>query len=107
MTMQRHELDAWLGPDGWTDEQRGKIAEDFGTWERQHPDADQDEAAAMLTAIAQHHDGTLKIPNLAEVRREAKAAVVVSVTVGGMSEAEAARAAGVDRMSVRKWLGKR
>lgn len=104
--MQRHELDAWLGDD-WTDEQRDKIAEDFGTWEAANPEAGEDESTAMLTAIAQHHDKALTIPNLTEVRREARAAVVVSVTLGGMSEAEAARAAGVDRMTVRSWLGKR
>jgi DNA-directed RNA polymerase specialized sigma24 family protein len=106
MTMQRYELDAWLGDD-WTDEQRDKIAEDYGTWEADNPDAAEEDATAMLTAIAQYHDKVLTIPNLAEVRREARAAVVVSVTLGGMSEAEAARAAGVDRMTVRKWLGKR
>lgn len=105
--MQRYELDAWLGPDGWTDEQRDKIAEDYSAWEAANPDASEDEGEAMLTAIAQHHDRALSIPNLARVREEARAAVVVSVTLGGMSESEAARAAGVDRMTVRKWLGKR
>lgn len=104
--MQRHELDAWLGDD-WTDEQREKIAEDFSAWEDTNPDADDDEGSSVLTAIAQHHDGVLSIPDLARVRAEAKAAVVVSVTIGGMSEAEAARVAGIDRMTVRKWLGKR
>lgn len=104
--MQRHEMDAWLGDD-WTDEQRDKIAEDFSDWEDAHPDADEDEGSAVLTAIAQHHDKVLTIPNLARVREEARAAVVVCVTLGGMSESEAARAAGVDRMTVRKWLGKR
>lgn len=107
MTMQRYELDSWLGPDGWTDEQRDKIAEDFGAWEAANPDADQDEGAIMLTAIAQHHDGELVILDLSRVRREVRAAVIVSVTLGGMSEAGAARAAGVDRMTVRKWLDKR
>ena len=104
--MQDHELDAWLG-DGWTPEQRDKIATDWRVWESDHPDADEDESAAMLTAIAQFNDRVLTIPNLTEVRREARAAVVVSVTLGGMSESEAARAAGVDRMTVRNWLGKR
>lgn len=106
MTTQRYELDARLGDD-WNDEQRDKIAEDFGTWETANPGASEEDSAAMLTAIAQHHDRVLTIPNLGEVRREARAAVVVSVTLGGMTEAEAARAAGVDRMTVRKWLGKR
>lgn len=104
--MTRDEMDAWLGGD-WTDEQRDKIAEDFSAWEDDNPDADQDEGAIMLTAIAQHHDGELVILDLGRVRREVKAAVIVSVTIGGMAEAEAARAAGIDRMTVRKWLGKR
>lgn len=104
--MQRYELDVWLGDD-WTDEQRDKIAEDYSAWEDAHPDAGEEDGEAMLTAIAQHHDRALSIPNLDRVRREARAAVVVSVTLGGMTEAEAARAAGVDRMTVRKWLGKR
>jgi hypothetical protein len=111
--MQRYELDAWLGDD-WTDEQREKIAEDFSAWEDANPrlvgrvaDGDDEEGIAMLIAISQHHDRSLTIPNLDAVRREARAAVVVSVTLGGMSESEAARAAGVDRMTVRKWLGKR
>lgn len=104
--MQRYELDAWLGDD-WTAEQRDKIAEDFGDWEDANPDASEEEGAAVLAAIAQHHDGALTIPDLARAREEARAAVVVSVTLGGMSESEAARAAGVDRMTVRKWLGKR
>ena len=105
MRMQRHELDAWLG-DGWTTEQRQAIAEDFGAWESANPNADQDEGAIMLTAITQHHDGVLTILDLDRVRREVRAAVIVSVTLGGMSESEAARAAGVDRGTVRKWLGK-
>jgi hypothetical protein len=104
--MQRYELDAWLGDD-WTDEQRDKIAEDFSAWENANPDADEELGEAVLTAIAQHHDRVLTIPDLNRVRREARAAVVVSVTLGNMSEAEAARAAGVDRMTVRSWLGKR
>ena len=106
--MQRHELDAWLGDD-WTDEQRDKIAEDFSAWGDANPDAEDDTGAtaAALTAIARLHEGGLTIPDLNQVRREAKAAVVVSVMFGGMSESEAARLAGVDRMTVRKWLGKR
>lgn len=105
MTMQQHELLAWLGDD-WTPEQIEKITEDWRAWESAHPDATDEDGTAVLTAICQHHDGTLDVPNLTEVRRAAKAAVVVLVTFGGVSESEAARRAGVDRMTVRKWLGK-
>lgn len=104
--MQDHELLAWLGDD-WTPEQIEKITEDWRTWEAAHPEADEEEGAAVLTAICQHHDGVLEVPNLAEVRRAAQAGVVVLVTFGGVSESEAARRVGVDRMTVRKWLGKR
>jgi len=41
-----------------------------------------------------------------ETRAVLRAAVSRAVE-GGLSEAEAARAAGVDRMTVRSWLGKR
>jgi DNA invertase Pin-like site-specific DNA recombinase len=67
----------------------------------------QQDDADMLAAIAQFHDGKLIIPDLGKVRREVRAAVIVWVTIGGMSETEAARTAGIDRMTVRKWLGKR
>lgn len=103
--MQDHELVAWLGDD-WTPAQIEKITEDWRTWESAHPDAEDDEGAAVLTAICQHHDGVLEVPNLTEVRRAARAAVVVLVNFGRVSEVEAARRAGVDRMTVRKWLGK-
>lgn len=106
MTMQQYELDAWLGDD-WTPEQRNRIAADFRTWESAHPDADDDESGDILTAIAQLHDRTLEVPNLTEARRAAQAGAVVMVTFGGVSESEAARRAGVDRMTVRSWLGKR
>lgn len=38
---------------------------------------------------------------------EAVRAAVVEAVAGGMSEVEAARQAGVTRMTVRAWLGKR
>jgi DNA-directed RNA polymerase specialized sigma24 family protein len=104
--MQDHELIAWLGDD-WTPEQQEKITADWREWESSHPDADEAEGTAILTAICQHHDGVLEVPNLTEARRAAQAGVVVLVTVAGVSESEAARRAGVDRMTVRKWLGKR
>lgn len=39
--------------------------------------------------------------------RQQLCAAVVSAVAGGMSESEASRLAGVDRMTVRSWLGKR
>jgi len=43
---------------------------------------------------------------LAEARDELRRHVREVVGTGAMSEAEAARVAGVDRMTVRAWLGK-
>lgn len=115
--MQDHELTAWLGDD-WTPEQIDKIAEDFGAWERDHPDASEEDSTAMLTAISQYHDGTLDIAELAdadrraqaaaaEARRALKAATIVRVRLAGVSEVVAAREAGVDRAkTLRPWLGK-
>lgn len=102
MAMQDHELDAYLG-DGWTSEQRQKIADDWRDFERANPGASQEEqGAAMLTAICQLHDGVLEIPHANTVR----AAVIASIRYGGMSESEAARRAGIDRGTVRRWIGK-
>lgn len=102
MTMQDYELDAWLG-DGWTPEQRNKIAEDWRDYERTKPeDASESEGTAILTAICQLHGNVLEIPHADTVR----AAVITSVRYGGMSESEAARRAGIDRGTVRRWLGK-
>lgn len=117
MTMQRYELEAWLGDD-WTTEQIDKIAEDFSDWERQDPDASEDDSTAMLIAISQHHDGSLDIAEIAdadrraqaaaaEARRALKAATIVRVRLAGVSEVAAAREAGVDRAkTLRPWLGK-
>jgi hypothetical protein len=103
--MQDHELAAWLG-DNWTPKQIEKITQDWRTWEATRPDASDDQGTAVLTAICQHHDGTLEVPDLAQARRAARAGAVVLVMFGGVSESEAARRAGVNRMTVRKWLGK-
>lgn len=42
----------------------------------------------------------------AEAFAELRAATIETVNEHGMTESEAARRAGVDRMTVRKWLGK-
>ena len=41
-----------------------------------------------------------------ETAREALAEAVRAAVAGGMTEVEAARRAGVDRLTVRRWLGK-
>lgn len=62
-------------------------------------------------------DENVDLADLGHRRREARAALdtatealragVLRALEGGMPEAEAARRAGVDRMTVRKWQGKR
>ncbi len=42
-----------------------------------------------------------------EARRVAIRAAIVAALEAGVSESEAARLAGVDRMTVRRWTGKR
>lgn len=43
----------------------------------------------------------------AQLREEVRAAVVLACDDGSISEAAAARLAGVDRMTIRSWRGKR
>jgi hypothetical protein len=116
MTTQRYEIEAWLGDD-WSPEQTEQIITEYQAWERQHPDVDGEDTQAMLTAIAQRVDGTLDLRELArerlrtelaavEARRQLRAGVLAEIA-GGMSEVEAARLGGVDRMTVRAWRGKR
>jgi hypothetical protein len=117
MTTQRNELEAWLGAD-WTPEQTDQIIDDYQQWERANPNVGDDDAQAMLAAIAQHHDGVLDIAELSDAdlraqtaankaRRALKAAAIVRHRLAGIPEAAAAREARVDRMTMRKWLGKR
>lgn len=116
MSIQDYELNAWLG-DQWTPEQAQRITSDFRTWQSDHPDTGPEDTEAMLVAICQYHDNTLDFAELAEAdrraqlraaeaRRSLKAATVVRWLLAEVSEAAAAREAGVDRMTMRKWLGK-
>lgn len=117
MTMQRHELEAWMGPD-WTPEQIDAVEEDYRSWESDNPDASEEDKTAILTAIAQYHDGVLNMPDLARAdldartaaanaRRALKAATIVRHRLACVTESGLAREAGVERMTVRAWLGKR
>lgn len=96
-------INAWLG-DGWTPERRSKIIADYQDYHGQNPDREPNTNVdqLMLTAICELHDDVLEIPHADAV----KAAVIVSVRYGGMSQSEAARRAGVQRGTVQRWLGK-
>jgi DNA-binding transcriptional regulator YiaG len=121
--MQRYELIDWLGDNqgDLTDDQVTELLATANAIEDQYPDADdQDEAQAALTA-----EYRLMVENNAELiddlannlmrARIAQAEALAGiqqvartvVTTGEISENEFARMAGVDRMTVRKWLGKR
>lgn len=112
---------AWLGPaaEELTDEQRTRFeAEAAETIARIGDDPDlQAEHDAALSALAQYLLGETTIDEVGHVRqRSADAAryallaakqVARLAVLDGMSEVEAARRAGLDRMTVRKLLGKR
>lgn len=111
--MQDYEIRAFLG-DGWTEDQIQQVAD---MYRRMEPDTLEDGREHLLTAIAQHVDGVLDRGELlradvaaqvraAQARNAVRNAARVEIAAG-MSESEAARLYGVDRMTVRKWLGKR
>lgn len=121
MTTQRYEIEAWLGdtlPE-WTDEQIETLVRESDAIASRYPSEDQaQEREAALSAAAQYLDGGL-LPrdagdelyraraNAASALAAAREAARMSVLHGGSSEVEAARLAQIDRMTVRKDLGKR
>lgn len=117
--MQRYELEAWLGDDHTlTDDQiddlltqADEISERCG--------GDQDEVREALTTayrlMVESSDDV--ITGLAQRRADARAAeldalaglqqaAITLINRGDATESGFARQAGVDRMTVRKWLGK-
>ena len=120
--MQRYELDAWLGTDhGLTDEQIDELLTTAGDIEEQYPsEDDRDDRDAALTAAYRLMVETPEdlVADLAAERAAAKAAerkalvalrqvAVTRISNGDATEAGFAQQAGVVRMAVRKWLGKR
>lgn len=120
--MQRFELDAWLGDDhGLTDDQIEELLRTADEIEEQYPDEDdRDDREAALTAA---YRLMVEAPEdlVAELAAERTAAriaerkalvalrqvAVTRINNGDATEAGFAQQAGVDRMAVRKWLGKR
>lgn len=121
--MNNNETDwtAWLGPaaEELTTEQRERFeVEAVETIERIGDDPDlQAERDAALSALVQYLLGEATIDEVGGVRRRsadaARYALLAAQQVArlavldGMPEAEAGRRAGLDRMTVRKLLGKR
>lgn len=120
--MQQYELEAWLGDDhGLTGEQLTELLDQANEIEERYPDEDdQAERDAALTAAYRLMSGEqgAVIDELAKQLTTARAvearalaglgqAARILIPAGEMSEAGFANKAGVDRMTVRKWLGKR
>jgi DNA-binding transcriptional regulator YiaG len=116
--MQLHELEAWLGDyDGLTDEQFSDLLDQANDIEDRYPDPDDQAAlSAAYRLMAEPVEGVLA--DYGQQRAAARAAVAATsaalqqaartvVTEGKLSEAGFARVADVDRMTVRKWLGKK
>lgn len=119
MTIQQHELEAWLGPAvaDLDDEQIQQIQSQADRiHERYGPDETQERDAALSAAV-QYVLGDTDLEQagvaLLLARQAASQAYAAAVQVGvmaveaGTPEADVARKLGVDRMTVRKWLGKR
>jgi hypothetical protein len=120
MGMQRYELEAWLGDDhGLTEDQIDELLRHADEIGERYPDPDdQDEAREALATAHRLIIGERNVvAQLATERTAAKAAelralaglqqAAIMETRNGESESGIARQAGVDRMTVRKWIGKR
>ncbi|WP_109030101.1 hypothetical protein [Streptomyces rubrogriseus] len=120
--MQQYELEAWLGDDhDLSDEQIVELLQAAHEIEEQYPDEDdRDDRESALTAayrlIVEAPEDL--IAELAQERARARAAErkalvalrqigVTRIGNGDATEAGFAHQAGVDRMAVRRWLGKR
>lgn len=119
-TMQRYELEAWLGDDhGLNNDQIAELLAKADEIE-ERCDADPDEMSEELVAayrLMRENPGDV-VKELADRRLAAsvaeanalaglRQAAIVLIERGDFTESGFSRAAGVDRMTVRKWLGKR
>ncbi|WP_369167754.1 hypothetical protein AB5J49_07795 [Streptomyces sp. R28] len=120
--MQRYELEAWLGDDhGLDDLGLANLLTVANEIEDRYPDPDDHaERDAALTAAYRliTEPAQVVVSNYSEQRASALAAASAAtaalqqaarnpVVFDRLSEAGFARAAGVDRMTVRKWRDKR
>jgi hypothetical protein len=117
--MQRYELEAWLGAalDDMTTEQVDTMHAAVEEIHERWSDVDDDaERQAASVAALQHIIGEVSLAergeNLRRARDAEREAVIASRQAAlmavrdGMSESQAARDAGLDRMTVRRMLGK-
>ena len=117
MTMQSHELDAWLGPVELTDDQRDAFEQMVEAIAERYPDADLSDSRteAMSGALmVLTGDGTLESLAGAWVRARASERVamgrltgaIIATAHAGASEVQIAQRATLNRGTVRKALGK-
>lgn len=120
--MQRYELDAWLGDDhGLNEDQINDLLTAADDIAARYPDGDdQAERDAALSVAYRLMTEPVEdvLSEYGKQRSDARAATSaataglqqaaqVLIQDGKLSESGFARAAGVDRMTVRNWLGKR
>lgn len=117
---QRHEIESWLGPalTELTEDQIERIMAESDRIDARYPDPDeQDLRDAAMTAVVQYLLGETSLDevgaNLTKARlrleRTMAAAkqVAAMASADGVPDAEAARRARIDRMTLLKVLGKR
>lgn len=120
--MQQYELEAWLGDDhGLDEDQLAELLDEANEIEERYPDDDdQAERDAALSAAYRLKTEPVEdvLADYGKQRSDARAAASAAsaalqqaartvVGDGRLSEARFSGIATVDRMSVRKWLGKR
>lgn len=120
--MQTYELEAWLGDDhDLTEDQIAELLATADEIEEQYPNEDdRDDREAALTAAyrlmteaPEDLVAELAATRVAARTSERKAVVglrqiaVTRIKNGDATEAGFARQAGIDRMNVRRWVGKR
>jgi GH24 family phage-related lysozyme (muramidase) len=112
-------IEAWLGPalDEMTEEQIDRMQQAADRIDDRYPDPDdeQEREAARIaacqyllgeTTIDDARESLLRVRVRAGEALAAAQQIAVMCVADGVSEAEAARRAGIDRMTVRKALGK-
>lgn len=118
--MERHEIEAWLGPaaEDLTDEQIGRLATAAGDIDGRYPDPDDaDLREAALIAACQYLLGEITVEQagtdlgrarMAEQRARAAAMQVAVMAVqDGAEKSPTARAGAIDRMRLLEELGER
>ncbi|NNG36959.1 hypothetical protein [Nakamurella aerolata] len=113
--MQDYELDAWLGDVELTDEQRDTLRDEVEWVEQEYPNPD--ERTEAISAAVQYLLGvTTPVEagrRLAAARTQmfgalAAAKVMARLAVAaGATEVDTAQTLGLDRMTIRRVLGKR